>query len=461
MYACSSSGAGVFVLAARPRQYFIFASFRFKLIPFVLNRVLPPPTQPFTSITLPTPTVRHLPNGARLHLLANDAQPVLRLQVVLPAGKRQEPAPGLAQLVARLLTEGTATRSARQIADEVAFYGASLECEAGPDRATLTLYCLARHLPTLLPLVQEVLAAPTFPAPELQQMKTRTGQNMRVERQKTSFRATEEFNQQLFGDEVPYGRLFNEVSFAKITADELRVFHAATYAPAGAEIFLSGDVAAYVDEVAELLGEWQPTAIAPAKTAEFTMPDTYPTGLVMVPVEGSIQASVRVGRRWPALTDAQTPELLLLVKVLGGYFGSRLMKNIREDKGYTYGIHASVVAREQATTLVIGTDVNGDRADATRQEIAYELERLQNELLDDSELETVKNYTLGKLLGETATVFEQADKYRHVMLQHLPADYYQRLVQQTQAATAADLQALARTYLSPADMLTVVAGGKG
>lgn len=427
----------------------------------MLNRLLPPPTYPLTALTLPTPTTSHLPNGARLHLLANAAQPVLRLQVVLPAGKRQEPAAGLAQLTARLLTEGTPTRSARQIADEVAFYGASLDCEAGPDRATLTLYCLARHLPTLLPLVQEVLAAPTFPAPELHQMKTRTSQNMRVERQKTSFRASEEFNQQLFGEASPYGRPFDDESFSKITAEELRAFHAAAYAPAGADIFLSGDVADHAAAVAELLGQWQPAvaaATAPA-SAESPVPAAYPTGLVVVPVEGSIQASLRLGRRWPALTEAQTPELLLLVKILGGYFGSRLMKNIREEKGYTYGIHASVVSREQATALVIGTDVNGDRADATRQEIAHELERLQTELLGDDELETVKNYTLGKLLGETATVFEQADKYRYVTLHGLRPDYYQHLVRQTQAATAADLQALARTYLSPADMLAVVAGG--
>jgi predicted Zn-dependent peptidase len=166
-----------------------------------------------------------------------------------------------------------------------------------------------------------------------------------------------------------------------------------------------------------------------------------------------------VGRRWPALTDDQTPELLLLVKVLGGYFGSRLMRNIREDKGFTYGIHASIVAREQGAALVIGTDVNGEQADATRHEIELELRRLQDEPLGDDELETVKNYTLGKLLGETATVFEQADKYRHLLLQHLRPDHYEHLTQRTQAATAAELQALARTYLNPEDMLTVVAGG--
>ena len=427
----------------------------------VLNRLSPPPTYPLTNIALPTPTVQLLPNGARLHLLANDAQPVLRLQVVLPAGKRQEPLPSLSQLTARMLTEGTATRSAREVADMVAFYGASLDCEAGPDRATLTLYCLARHLPTLLPLVAEVLAAPTFPAEEMRQMQTRISQNMRVERQKTSYRASEELNRQLFGEDSAYGKPFDEAPFNQLTTEDLRAFHAMAYAPAGVEIFLSGDIDAYAPAVAASLGQWQPVAgaapLAPAPQAAALV--AAPASLTTVPVEGSIQASLRVGRRWPALTEAQTPELLLLVKILGGYFGSRLMRNIREDKGFTYGIQASVVAREQAASLVIGTDVNGESAAATRHEIDFELARLQTEPLDDNELETVKNYTLGKLLGETTTVFEQADRYRYVLLQGLRPDYYAELVRRTQATTAAELLALARTYLSPTDMLTVVAGG--
>ncbi|MGI4833329.1 MAG: M16 family metallopeptidase [Janthinobacterium lividum] len=428
--------------------------------PPVLNRQLAPPTQPLATISLPRPAVSHLPNGARLHLLANAAQPVLRLQVVVAAGKRHEATPGLAQLTARMLTEGTATRTARQVADEVAFFGASLECEAGPDCATLTLYCLARHLPALLPLMQEVLAAPTFPEAELTQLQTRIGQNMQVERRKTSFRATEEFNRQLFGEADPYGRPFDEAAFARLTATDVRAFYAAAYQPAGAEVFLSGDVTAGATAVAEVLGQHWPATPGLAPLPAVPPPAaTYPTGLVAVPVAGSLQASLRVGRRWPALTDAQTPELLLLAKVLGGYFGSRLMRNIREDKGFTYGIHASVVAREQGAALVIGTDVNGEQAAATRREIDLELRRLQDEPLGDDELETVKNFTLGKLLGETATVFEQADKYRHLVLQNLRLDYYEQLTQRTQATTAAELQALARTYLSPADMLTVVAGG--
>ncbi len=427
----------------------------------MLNRLVPPPSHPLTSLVLPVPTVRTLPNGARLHLLAGAAQPVLRLQVVLPAGKAHEPTPGLAQLAARLLTEGTATRSARQVADEVAFYGASLDAEAGPDHATLTLYCLSRHLPALLPLLAEVLATPAFGAEELAQTKTRISQNMRVERQKTSFLAGEEFNKQLFGSDSAYGRAFDEASFNELSADELRAFHAAAYAPAGADILLSGDVAAVADLVAETMSDWVNERMRggtrPVSAQAFIHSFTHsPSHSVTVP--GSMQASIRMGRPWPALTGPDTPELLLLVKVLGGYFGSRLMRNIREDKGFTYGIHASVVPRAGATSLVIGTDIKGDSVTATRHEIALEMRRLQDEPLADDELEIVKNYTLGKLLGETATVFEQADKYRQALLLGLPADYYPELARRTQAATAAQLQALAQQYLSPDDMLTVVAG---
>ena len=152
----------------------------------MLDRTVAPPVLPLARATLPAADVITLLSGARLHVLANDAQPVVRLQAVFRAGKLAENRPGLASLTARMLLEGTTTRTARQIADEVAFYGASLECDAGFDRSTLTLYCLTRHLPTLLPLVIDVLTNPAFPTAELEQLKTRTIQNVRVERQKTS-----------------------------------------------------------------------------------------------------------------------------------------------------------------------------------------------------------------------------------------------------------------------------------
>lgn len=426
----------------------------------MLDRTLAPPVQPLARVALPPTAVQSLPSGARLHVLANDAQPVVRLQVLFRAGKWQEPQPGLAQLTARMLLEGTATRTARQIADEVAFYGASLDCEAGPDRATLTLYCLSRHLPDLLPLVLEVLTAPSFPAAELEQQQTRTIQGVQVERQKTSYLASERFAEAMFGPQHPYGRPFDADAYAALTAAQARAFHQAAYPLAAAEVFLCGDVATHQQLVADVFGD-AAASPAPEAGASAHFP-TPPAGAnatpTYVPLAGSLQASLRVGRDWPTPQHPDTHRLQLLVKVLGGYFGSRLMRNIREDKGLTYGIYAQSLAREHDSTLVIGTDVNGESADVAVREINLELRRLQEELISDEELATVKSYMLGKFANELSTVFEQADKYRTTVLLNLPPDYYSEFVEQVQHTDAATLRQLAQQYLTPDDMRVVIAG---
>ncbi|WBA41652.1 M16 family metallopeptidase [Hymenobacter canadensis] len=425
----------------------------------MLDRQVAPPVQPLASVTLPAADVFSLPNGARLHVMRNDAQPVVRLQVVVPAGKWYESAPGVSLLTARMLLEGTHTRTARQIADEVAFYGASLECEQSFDRATLTLYCLTRHLPRLLPLVQDVLTNPTFPTTELELLKNRTIQNVRVERQKTSYLAAERFSHNLYGATHPYGSTFNEQLFAAVPQEALQAFHRHNYALGKAEVFLCGDVAS-ADEtlVSELLGTAQNATVPSSAQASLSLA-SHPAQ-DYVTVTESIQSSLRIGRQWPALTHPDTHKLQLLVKVLGGYFGSRLMKNIREDKGFTYGIYSSIGPREHATSFVIGTDVNADSADAAIREIHHELRILQNERIPAEELQTVKNYMTGKFANELSTVFEQCDKYKNIVFLNLPANYYTNFIEQVNQLTADELLTLAQQYLSPADMIEVVAGPK-
>lgn len=424
----------------------------------MLDRTIAPAVQPLARVTLPAATVFPLPNGARLHVMRNDAQPVIRLQVVFKAGKWYDPSAGVSLLAARLLLDGTHTRSARQIADEVAFFGASLDCEQGFDRATLTLYCLSRHLPQLLPLVQDVLTAPSFPETELALLKTRTIQNVRVERQKTSYLASESFSRHLFGPGYPYGVTFDETIFQDITSEQVRHFYQQHYNFTEAEIFLCGDATdEHVALITESLGNPAGSAVVAAAASPapaLLAPSDYVT------VDGSLQASLRIGRLWPALNHPQTHALQVLVKVLGGYFGSRLMKNIREDKGFTYGIYSSVQPREHATSFMIGSDVNAANSAAAIEQVQFELRRLQEEPIPLTELQTVKNYMSGKFANELSTVFEQCDKYKNLVFYNLPASYYADFVAQVQATDAATLQELAQAYLSPDDMLKVVSGPK-
>ncbi|TGE07528.1 M16 family metallopeptidase [Hymenobacter fodinae] len=422
----------------------------------MLDRKVAPPVQPLASITLPAADVLLLPNGARLHILRNAAQPVIRLQAVFKAGKWYETAPSVSLLTARMLLEGTRTRTARQIADEVAFYGASLECEQGFDRATLTLYCLSRHLENLLPLFLDVLTEPTFPEVELAQLKARTIQNVRIERQKTSYLAAEQFSRNLYGPTFPYGTVFDEGKFQAVSAEQVRAFHHEFYQLSGAEVFLCGDVLPQHEQaLQQTLGVTQAVGTTPTPIVNSTA--SAPSH-DYVTVPGSLQASLRIGRLWPANSHAKTHQLQVLVKVLGGYFGSRLMKNIREDKGFTYGIYASVGPREHATSFVIGSDVNAASADAAIKEVHHELRKLQDELIPADELQTVKNYMTGKFANELSTVFEQCDKYKSIVFFNLPPDFYSDFIKQTQAVDAATLRLLAQEYLSPEYMIEVVAG---
>jgi zinc protease len=165
-----------------------------------------------------------------------------------------------------------------------------------------------------------------------------------------------------------------------------------------------------------------------------------------------------MGRLWPSLHHPDTHRLQLLVNVLGGYFGSRLMRNIREDKGLTYGIYSSLTPASRAPCSWIGTDVNGDSADLAISEMNLELRRLQEELIPAEELMTVKNYILGKFANELSTVFEQCDKYKSMVFLSLPANYYETYVHDIEHTDADTLRTLAQQYLTPELLQTVIAG---
>jgi zinc protease len=420
-----------------------------------LDRTTAPAFQPVRAVSLSTPEVVPLPGGGRLHVLRNAALPVVQIQVVLAAGQWQQPMAGVATLTARALTEGTRTRTAAQIAEYVASYGAFLETAAGADRATISIYCLRRHLPSLLPLLGELLTEATYPEAETTAAIQRYVQQVRVERDKNAYRASERFSRNLFGTAHPYCSETDLDAVATLTAATLREFYASRYSLLSAEVFVAGDVRD--DDVAALLAIL-PTAV--------TLPTPAPVPVALVPgpardeirLPASMQSAVRVGRLWAEPHHPDTHRLFVLNQILGGYFGSRLMKNIREDKGFTYGIYSSVTHREHASSLVIGADVNADSTEATFTEIYREMARLREELVPDQELDTVRQYATGKFVGDTSTIFDQLSKYQFLVLRGLPADHYDQLLAAIATTTPTELRELANQYLLPEMMQEVVVG---
>ena len=426
----------------------------------VLDRTQPPASQPVSTVSLLTPEVLPLPGGGRLHVLRNAALPIVQVQVVLPAGQWQQPAVAVASLTARALTEGTRHRTATQIAEHVATYGAFMENTAGPDRASLTLYALRRHLPALLPLLGELLTEAAYPAAETSAAVQRFVQQVRVEREKNATRASERFSRNLFGVGHPYAAEIDLDAGAGTTSEQLRAFYSARYQLDKAEIFACGDVRD--EDVAALLALVGQTP-GSGGSVGFAKADGQPDiagGPVRdeIRLPPSMQSAIRVGRLWPGPTHPDTHRLFVLNKILGGYFGSRLMKNIREDKGFTYGVYSSVTHREHASSFVIGADVNADSTEATFTEIYREMARLRDEPVPTTELDTVRQYAAGKFVSETSTIFDQLGKYQYLVLRGLPADHYDHLLSTLRTVTTAELQTLANEYLTPAAMTEVVVG---
>ncbi|GAB3527519.1 pitrilysin family protein [Pontibacter brevis] len=428
----------------------------------MLDRTKAPETYEIDAITLQVAEVTHLSNGARMHVIKSETQPVIRLDFVFKAGKWFENKTGASDLAAKMLLEGTLNHSAKQIADKVAFYGASFENNHGFDRSEFTLYCLSKYVEELLPLVLDVLQNPVFPEEEYNLLKKRTIQNIKVQRQKNSYLATHSFTKQLYGEQHPYVFGFDEGEIENLTEEDLQEFYKNRYITQELEVFACGAIDSLMQQYLER--EIQQLNIQPSKASHTTAQKeaaaraTEKTNLVFV--EESLQSSIRVGRIFPHITHKDYLQLKVLNEVFGGYFGSRLMRNIREDKGYTYGIYSVISPKEQSSLFYIGTDVGYAVTDNTIEEIGKEIKTLQQEEIPEEELSTVKNYMLGKFLNDINTIFDQCDRYKRIVLYDLPQNYYNDFVTTVRTTTPAELLNLANQYLLEEEMYTAIAGRK-
>ncbi|KAA3436018.1 M16 family metallopeptidase [Rufibacter hautae] len=422
----------------------------------LINRTVAPAIAELTSDLYIAPEVQTTPSGARIHIFENNIQPVVRVEFVFKAGKWFQSKPGVASLTAKMLKEGTHYHTAKEIADMADYYGASLEVNHGFDRSTVTLYCLSKFLPFLLPLTFEIILQPSFPENEFALMKQRIIQTLSVDKQKNSYLATEAFTVAIYGQDHPYVSSISEEEITALTVQDLVDFHRAAYAFSNAEIFITGDInKAGLEAISSNL-----KGIADAENINPTSKTNSPqTGLLLNKTANQMQASIRVGKSTIRPTHSDYPALYLANHILGGYFGSRLMKNIREDKGFTYGIYSSLSHKEHDSLFFIGTDIKGDKIKETLEEVAKEINLLKQEEVSEDEFLTAKKHLNGKFLNDHATLFDKMDKYRSNVLLGLTPDFYSQLLQSIQILTPKDITEVAKKHLQDDTLLKIVTGG--
>ncbi|MBB6613057.1 insulinase family protein [Pontibacter sp. Tf4] len=424
----------------------------------MLDRTKAPEIKEIDAVSLQVAEVTHLPNGVKLHLIKSETQPVIRLDFVFKAGKVCETVKGTSDLAAKMMFEGTRNYSAKDIAETIAYYGASFDNNPGYDRSEFTLYCLSKYVEELMPVVLDVLQHPTFPEEEFNLLKKRNQQNLKIQRQKTSYLATHSFTKLIYGQDHPYIFGYDEGELDSLTKKDLEAFYQSNYNLEGLEIFACGAITEELEStiIRELSTLEMPSA--KSTTTKVEAGKNREQTIVVNEIKDSLQSSIRTGLTFPHITHPDYNKLIVLNEVLGGYFGSRLMKNIREEKGYTYGIYSTISPKEQDSLFFIGTDVNYQVTQKTLEEIRKEVELLHNELIPTAELETIKSYMIGKFLNNIATIFEQADKYKRIILYKLPAEHYANYLTTIRTVTAEELQSLARQYLVTDNFKTAVAG---
>ena len=423
-----------------------------------LNRATPPAIHDAIEFqyNLPPITTVQLDNGLPLHWLAAGVQDVVEVDFIFPAGEWQEPKPAVAQSTAALLKSGTTTHTAQQISEAAEFYGATLKVSAGPDFSAITLYALTKDLPQLLPIIREIMTEAVFPETEVAIYKQNAIQRLLVNLRQCEFVANQRIDALLFGEAHPYGRFTKQEKIEAITREDLVSFYKSHYHPGRAKIFMAGKVgAAEVALINRIFGADRYEGAADIAPQTFSAPAPSAHAHRIVNDENGVQAAIRIGRLFPNRHHPDFPKMVVLNTLFGGYFGSRLMSNIREDKGYTYGIYSSLQSLEHGGSLTIHSEVGADVAEAAIAEVYKEMQELCDNPAPEEELLLVKNFLLGGLLGDLDGPFQILARWRTLIMNGLDAANFNRNISIYKSVTAEELQALAKQYYGREDFYEV------
>jgi zinc protease len=419
----------------------------------MLDRKIPPPFVHSTTFNLIEPVRKRLDNGIEVFFIAGGSQEVLKIELMFHAGRWYEDKPGASQFSGNLLSKGTALKNSFQIAQLFDKYGAHVEINPGFDFVSVSVYTVTQYLEPVLDVFIEILTSPSYPEKEIDQHKSIFLQNLKVNEEKTSYLASKAFRRKLFGEDHPYGRELDEKDVSFLDKNTLLDHFGKCYRKPLA--LVSGKLNDRTEQqIVEAL-EKLPKGETPSRTYQ---PAAHSFFRENIGKEGAVQASIRTGKRSILRSHPDYAHVIFVAHVLGGYFGSRLMKNIREEKGLTYGIYASLQPLQSESFILIGADVNKENVDLTLDEIHKELRTLREETISAEELETAKNHFIGSLRSEITTPFAHADKIKTIILSGLPHDFYQRLILEVNNIGPDQVKSISQQYIHEDSFSSVSVG---
>lgn len=420
----------------------------------MLDRTLAPESKKIEEIRFIKPSQQELSNGIPVFTINAGKQDLVRIEFIFQNVNWNPLKPLRALAVSHLINNGTAKLTAKEIADQVDYYGAFLQTEYGADQSIIKLYTLNKHLSSVLPILRHILTESIFPEKELSIFAQNQKQSLEVSLQKNDFLARKHFAHALFGN-TPYGSNILPADYDALTRSDLQEYFHTAYTAKNCTIVAAGK---FGQKEFDLLNGIFGSSLS--KTSEFSINrfsfSSANIGLLPIKRPDAIQSAIRMGAVAITRDHADFPGFQVLNCVLGGYFGSRLMANIREDKGYTYGIGSAVVSMQDAGYFFIATEVGAEICKDALNEIEKEIDLLKSEIIPDEELELVRNFMLGSMLGSLENAFSHADKFKNVYFSGLDHSYYDKYIQTIKIITAEELRQLANKYLQTDSFTKVV-----
>ncbi|UJP63308.1 M16 family metallopeptidase [Mongoliitalea daihaiensis] len=411
-----------------------------------LDRTTAPPFIIPEEISFIKPTKRTLPNGVHLYFNSTPNLGAVRIEV---NGESLRGELGVTKKMVsfftlHMLLEGTVTKSGAELDDFFDYYASEVEIISSFEHQGIALLTTKKHFSSVLPVFRELMTEAVFPEKELQKLKSQKALNISIQFEKNAVRASHLFRQQLFGESHPYGMISEERDVALINREDL-VDYYQNYLWVNPEIFIAGDLTENELELIEnVLGD------LPVHSYQSTPPQFANIGkeLLIENREKSVQSSVRLGCHLIPKTHPDYHALSVFNTFLGGYFGSRLIKNIREDKGHTYGIYSSIGGLKSSDYWVIAADVKKEYTSEVLDEIYKELEILQYQEIPIEELETVRNYLIGNLLSTFSSSFELINRFKGIHQAGLDLSFYENRLSFLKNFQAADIQRTGQQLIS-------------
>jgi len=423
-----------------------------------LNRKIAPPIVDAVNFNLQLKPYQYftLENGIPVYCIDAGEQEVLQIEWVFYAGNWFEQQQGVAAATNFMLKNGTSKKNAYELNEAFDYYGSYCSRSCYNETASVSLHCLSRHAEKGVSIIAEMISDSVFPEKELEIFKQNSKQRLQVNQKKCEFVAGRKIDGLLYGEKHPYAAYTSETEIDALDVALLKTFYQQYYLQGSCVIFVAGKL---------------PAQIIGLLNAHFGKMPLKKPGYLLSPVpvnpspekkwrikndEQAVQGAIRMASSFPNRHHPDFKKAVVLNNIFGGYFGSRLMSNIREEKGYTYGIYSYLQNHIQESAWMISTEAGLAYCEPLIEEVYKEMKLLRETPVSSNELKLVQNYMMGSLLGDLDGPFHIIAKWKNIILNGLGEDYFYSSVDAIKNSKPEELQALAQKYLQPENFYELI-----